>query len=245
MGYGVKASSTTRRARRTAAGRPATAHQYAEQYGLDVSEWPTPDEILRPTYRTYVEASPSALAREVCQAARPEHPLRRFPRVGDRFLHFDLVSELGRGTFGRVFAARQADLAGRLVALKVAPNLGGESLKLARLQHTNIVPIHSVHTVESLNAICMPYFGATTLADVIRDLSGKTNHLPETGRELLGTLFDSRLAPSGGTGEPGRTGPGTSPRSQAGPTGPRARTSASAIAEARPDRYIVSYRASR
>src|SRR5262249_51840174 len=116
------------------AGREATPQQYAEKYDLDVCDWPSPDDILRPTYRTYVEPRPSALAREVCEVARPERSIPKMPRVGDRFLHFELISELGRGTFGRVFVARQTNLADRLVALKVAANLGGESDKLARLQ---------------------------------------------------------------------------------------------------------------
>ncbi len=33
------------------------------------------------------------------------------PKVGDRFAGFDIVAVLGRGTFGRVYLARQGDLA--------------------------------------------------------------------------------------------------------------------------------------
>src|SRR5262249_54438008 len=46
------------------------------------------------------------------------------PQVGTVFVGFHLVGELGRGAFGRVYLARQGDLAGRLVALKVATGLG-------------------------------------------------------------------------------------------------------------------------
>ena len=37
-----------------------------------------------------------------------------FPVPGDRLLHFDLVEELGRGAFARVFLAKQQSLANRL-----------------------------------------------------------------------------------------------------------------------------------
>ena len=53
------------------------------------------------------------------------------PRVGEDFLGFSLLAELGKGAFGRVFIAQQGQLAGRLVALKVATGLFGESQTLA------------------------------------------------------------------------------------------------------------------
>ncbi len=92
--------------------------------------------------------------------------ISKMPKVGEVFLDFLLVAELGRGAIGRVFLAHQRGLANRLVALKLSLDLHGEDQVLAQLQHTNIVPIHSSHKSESLSAVCMPYFGATTLADV-------------------------------------------------------------------------------
>src|SRR3954447_9458501 len=92
------------------------------------------------------------------------------PELGRPFLGFLLLAELGRGTFGRVYLARQGDLADRLVALKVSTETLGESQKLARLQHTNVVPIYSLHGGATLRAVCMPYLGPTTLADVLHDL---------------------------------------------------------------------------
>jgi serine/threonine protein kinase len=74
------------------------------------------------------------------------------------------VAELGRGTFGKVYLARQGDLADRPVALKVAVDLHGESQALAQLQHTNIVPSYSMHRAGPFHAVCMPYLGRTTLA---------------------------------------------------------------------------------
>ncbi|MBN9517152.1 protein kinase [bacterium] len=109
------------------------------------------------------------------------------PKVGDRFAGFDLVAVLGRGTFGRVYLARQGDLADRYVALKVSTDLAGESRTLARLQHTNIVPIYSVHRVYPFQAVCMPYCGATTLGHLLARYRGDAG-LPATGRQLVETL---------------------------------------------------------
>jgi serine/threonine protein kinase len=92
------------------------------------------------------------------------------PRVGTWFLGFRLIALLGKGASGQVYLAEQGDLAGRYVALKVAPDMFDESQTLAQLQHTNIMPIYSVHCTGPLQAVCMPYFGATTLADVREQL---------------------------------------------------------------------------
>src|SRR5262245_7629288 len=86
-------------------------------------------------------------------------PLPPLPEIGSEFLGFRLVRELGRGAFGRVYLATQDELAGRMVALKVSVDVSGESRSLAQLQHTNIVPVYSVHHDRGLHAVCMPYFG--------------------------------------------------------------------------------------
>ena len=120
-------------------------------------------------------------------AARLQTAIHNMPKAGDEFVGFKLVKELGRGSFGRVFLAAQKELGGRPVALKVSADLTGESRTLARLQHTNIVPVYSVHHDGVLQAVCMPYFGRTTLADVIsRCRSAPT--LPATGLDLVNTL---------------------------------------------------------
>ena len=92
-------------------------------------------------------------------AERLAEAVSRLPRVGTDFLGFRLCSELGKGAFGRVFLARQGDLADRPVALKVSADVVGETQALARLQHTNIMPIYSVHRRGPLQAVCMPYLG--------------------------------------------------------------------------------------
>jgi serine/threonine protein kinase len=109
------------------------------------------------------------------------------PEAGQTFLGFKLVRELGRGAFARVFLAHQSDLADRTVVLKVSADTGRESLTLAQLHHPNIVPIHSAHRSGRLQALCMPYLGAVTLADVYHDLTGLASR-PNSGRGLVSTL---------------------------------------------------------
>jgi hypothetical protein len=60
-----------------------------------------------------------------------------FPAPGTSFLGFQLESELGRGAFGRVYLARQGDLADRLVALKIATDMFGETHALALIIRTH------------------------------------------------------------------------------------------------------------
>src|SRR5262249_55040943 len=109
-----------------------------------------------------------------------------FPWPGNVFLGFHLERELGRGAFGRVYLARQGDLANRPVALKIAPDMIGETHALAQLQHTNIVPIYSVHRSGPFQAVCMPYLGSSTLADVLHNLKQHPT-LPDSGAGLWST----------------------------------------------------------
>jgi serine/threonine protein kinase len=92
-----------------------------------------------------------------------------WPEPGQDFLGYRLVSELGRGTFGRVFLAHEPAIGNRQVALKVALQGADEADVLGKLRHPNIVPVYSVHRDEAtgLAAFCMPYLGRATLRDVV------------------------------------------------------------------------------
>lgn len=108
------------------------------------------------------------LARRIAEAAAALDRLR----PGTQLIRgFHLLEQIGRGAFGRVFLARQNrhDLAFRHVVLKVVASEceRGEASALARLHHTHIVPIHSVHTAGPLLVICMQYLGRHTLDMVI------------------------------------------------------------------------------
>src|SRR5439155_8334599 len=93
----------------------------------------------------------------------------QYPAVGESLGDFLLLAELGRGAHGRVFLASQLSLGDRPVVLKLAPCEADEHLSLARLQHTHIVPLYSIqdHAARGLRALCMPYFGGGTLAQLL------------------------------------------------------------------------------
>jgi serine/threonine protein kinase/tetratricopeptide (TPR) repeat protein len=127
----------------------------------------------------------SDLARRLATA------LAQMPSAGADFMGFHILAELGHGAFGRVYLAQQQDLARRSVALKVSTDLFGEAQALAQLQHTNIVPIYSVHHASPYQAVCMPYFGATTLADLLESWRER-RLLPASGRDLVSTLCNRK-----------------------------------------------------
>ena len=101
-------------------------------------------------------------------------PSRGLPGSGDVLAGFRILQELGRGAFARVYLAEEIHLGGRLVAIKVSRAEGDEPRILARLQHTNIVPVHSVcdDRITGLRVLCMPYFGGASLAQVLDSAGG-------------------------------------------------------------------------
>ena len=105
----------------------------------------------------------------IADGGTSEAPAGAFPEAGETIAGFHLVEELGRGAFARVFLARERQLADRPVALKVSRRGSREPQTLARLQHTHIVPVHShrIDRATGLHLLCMPYFGRTTLAQVL------------------------------------------------------------------------------
>lgn len=133
------------------------------------------------------EPEPVADAESPAGGAAPM-PLT-LPKPGERLSGFQIVGELGRGAFARVYLARQESLGNRLVALKVSRAEGDEPQILARLQHTHIVPIHSVHDdpATRLRLMCMPFLGGANLAQVLEAAGAR---LPEqaSGRSLVEAL---------------------------------------------------------
>ncbi len=185
------------RLRQQAGDRP-TAVEYARRYGVAVNGWaddpPRTDPMLslQSAHRPASEPGSWGRAGRRPFGHTPELPAdpqpTDYPAPGGWFLGFKLVKELGRGGFARVYLAHQPDLAGRPVVLKVSDQLSDESQTLARLQHTNIVPIHSAHHAGRFHAVCMPYLGATTLADVLADLRRRPGPPPTSGHEFASTV---------------------------------------------------------
>ncbi len=118
------------------------------------------------------------------------------PRVGTDFLGFHLDAVLGSGAFGHVFLARQGELANRNVALKVTARLCSEPQTLAQLQHTHIVPIYSVHVQAPFQAVCMPYLGSTTCADLLHAVRAAPR-LPESPTFIADLLAERRRSQAG------------------------------------------------
>jgi serine/threonine protein kinase/tetratricopeptide (TPR) repeat protein len=162
---------------RCAAGEATSPAEYLQAYGIDVAHWPLPSGVK--SNHSPVSASVNSDGVDAATG---------FPQAGESFLSFELVEEIGRGAFGRVYLARQTALACRLVALKVSRGASVEPDRLARLQHTNVVPIYSVHQSHGMEVVCMPYLGRSTLADVVA-YTRRQGRLPQSGQELLTTII--------------------------------------------------------
>ncbi|HND52506.1 MAG TPA: protein kinase, partial [Pirellulaceae bacterium] len=112
-----------------------------------------------------VDEHPSWLAEIHEQFSGGETP---WPEVGQVWLGFELLSELGRGGLARVYLASELAAGCRQVVLKVTPRETAEAHLLGKLAHENIVPVWTVRRDEEtgLWAVVMPYLGKATLHDV-------------------------------------------------------------------------------
>src|SRR5437763_11872279 len=98
------------RLRRRAGEAPST-EEYKTRFGIDPGRAIRDDRLdLVPGPRT-----PPPRTDRFAQV------MAALPHVGDRFLDYQLLAELGAGAFGRAFLAERA---GRRVALQVGPALG-------------------------------------------------------------------------------------------------------------------------
>lgn len=134
----------------------------------------------------FLEDHPNVLA---------EHKTLRWPEQGGTFLGFTIVRELGRGAFARVFLAQELALGGRHVAVKIGLHGGQEAEILGKLDHAHIVPVHSVREdpATGMTAVCMPYLGDVTLADVLDRVYA------EQGTTLTGTVLATAVSDLHGT----------------------------------------------
>jgi len=98
-----------------------------------------------------------------------------WPEPGRDFEGFEILAELGRGAFARVYLARETALGSRPVAIKVSLDGAGEAQILGKLDHPNIVPVHSVRQTarDGLTIVCEPFLGRVTLFDLIERLHAR------------------------------------------------------------------------
>jgi serine/threonine protein kinase len=116
----------------------------------------------------------------------PELEGEVWPELREEFLGYQVLHELGVGAIARVYLAAEPALGGRLVAIKVSQHGGDEAETLGRLTHPNIVPVFSVKHDDKteMTAVCMPYLGSATLADLV-EIGFEGGKPPTTGRVIL------------------------------------------------------------
>jgi serine/threonine protein kinase/Tfp pilus assembly protein PilF len=125
--------------------------------------------------------------------------LDNWPTSGDTFHGFQLEEELGRGAFARVFLARESAVGNRKVVVKVSLHADDEAGTLGKLQHPNVVPIHSARFDETTGfaVVCMPFLGGTTLLPIIEALSSRKTP-PAHASVLLDAAKDDRWSADSG-----------------------------------------------
>ena len=108
-----------------------------------------------------------------------------WPAIGDQIATFQVLEELGRGTWARVYLCHEVGIGNRQVVVKVARGGEYEADQLGKLDHRCIVPIYSIATDwdNGVTYICMPFRGRSTLQDVLDRLSH--SHFPSTAGALL------------------------------------------------------------
>ena len=96
------------------------------------------------------------------------------PALPDTWGRYRLIRQLGRGSFGTVYLARDEQL-DREVALKLfrpdvmtRETIRAEGRALARVEHGNVLTIFGVEEHDGQLALCMKYIRGRTLDDIVR-----------------------------------------------------------------------------
>ncbi len=126
-----------------------------------------------------------------------------WPELGEQFLDFLILEELGRGAFARVYLAEEGMLGGRRVAVKVSSFGAMEAETMGKLEHPNIVPVHSVQEDmdTDMTAIVMSFLGRATFCDVL-DAAGSGDQFPRRAAAILETVKKVNFDPPREDSEP-------------------------------------------
>jgi eukaryotic-like serine/threonine-protein kinase len=91
-----------------------------------------------------------------------------WPEAGGRVGDFNLLRQLGKGAFGRVFLAMEEPTT-RHVVVKISKQKCDEAKVLGRLGHRNVVSVLSAphDQLSGLYLVVMPYHGSATLEDLL------------------------------------------------------------------------------
>ena len=119
-------------------------------------------------------------------ADEPTEESRRLINPGDKIDDFELLAELGKGSFATVFLARQTSMQ-RLVALKVSVDHGMEAQTLAQLDHPNIVRVYDQRKAVDydLQLLYMQYLEGGTLLDAAQWLFNRPGEIELSGKSLV------------------------------------------------------------
>src|SRR5947209_13699820 len=160
------------------------AEEFAERYRRGehpalqdyVDRHPELGDDIREFFPALVEVEQAKGDRGEAQEAPPAGPLPPLARLGD----YRILREVGHGGMGVVYEAVQVSL-GRHVALKVLPKplladartnarFDREAKALAKLHHTNIVPVFGVGEEGGLRYYAMQFIQGLGLDEVLEEL---------------------------------------------------------------------------
>jgi WD40 repeat protein/serine/threonine protein kinase/tetratricopeptide (TPR) repeat protein len=210
------------------------ADEFAERYrqgerpGLKeyTDKYPDLADDIRELFPAMVEIEQVKEDRSAAAEPAPTGPLPPLEQVGD----FRIIREVGKGGMGVVYEAEQISL-GRHVALKVLPQqllldakqrrrFAREAKALAKLHHTNIVPVFGVGEHNGMPYYVMQFIQGLGLDEVLeelklqRPLSGSHSRAQATGElrvsrkeiravEVARSLMTGEFRPAGGSRDEG------------------------------------------
>ncbi len=90
-----------------------------------------------------------------------------WPEIGSTIQDCILLVELGRGAFGRAYLAKDPGIGDRLCVIKVSAGGSDEARLMGRMAHDHVTDVRWAHPFGNRTAVCMPFVGVSTLADVI------------------------------------------------------------------------------
>ena len=153
---------------------------------------------LHETFRELADAIAMLRAAPVRQAVNGGNGRTEAPGPA-RFGPYRVIRSIGRGGMGEVYEAIEEPL-GRRVAVKTVRRDEGqgaglllrfdrERRTLARLHHTNIVPIYATGREDDLLFFAMPYIDGASLGQVVRTARSQAT----SGPGLSGSTFEDLL----------------------------------------------------
>lgn len=166
--------------------------------GSEVGEAPPRSALLRqhPGHDREIERAFEACRRyrQLEQALGVDASLPSGSRLGA----FEVESVIGRGGMGMVYRARQTELGGRAVALKVLPRGSGherrrfrrEARALAGLHHPNLAEVYGSGEQDRWSYFAMQLVEGPTLRDVLEDAAADPGRREESRKQIVGWITD-------------------------------------------------------